>query len=72
MNRPLPSPKFTLFSRVSCRKESGCILPGKSAQIIDRRYVSCQTWSGWVYKLNSDNLSEPIEIGEIWLEQAQK
>lgn len=38
------------------------------AFVVSSKYVSNEHWSGWVYKLTSENLTSPIEIGEIWLE----
>ena len=62
------SPKFEPGMRVKFTKETGCNLVGDTAEVVSCRYVSSESWSGWVYKLTNDHLTEPIEIGEIWLE----
>lgn len=62
------SPKFKPGMRVKFTKETGCNLVGDRAEVVSSRYISSESWSGWVYKLTNDRLTEPIEIGEIWLE----
>lgn len=63
-----PAPKFQIGMLVKFTRETGCNLLGESAKVIDSRYVSRESWSGWVYQLTNDHLSEAIEIGEPWLE----
>ncbi len=63
-----PSPKFQPGMLVKFTKESGCNLLGDCAEVVDSRYVSSEDWSGFVYKLTNDHLSEAIEIGEPWLQ----
>lgn len=65
---PEPSPKFELGMLVRFSKNSGCNMLGGYAQVISRRYVRGEDWSGWVYQLTNDHLSEVIEIGESLLE----
>ncbi len=60
--------KFKPGMRVKFTKETGCNLVGLAAEVVSYRYISSGSWSGWVYKLTNDHLTEPIEIGEIWLE----
>lgn len=67
-NNHKPLPKFQPGNRVKFTQETGCSLPGNFALVMDSRYVSGEDWSGWVYKLASEHLTEPLEIGEIWLE----
>lgn len=67
-NDPEPAPKFQLGMLVKFTKESGCNLLGDYAQVVSSRYVSGEDWSGFVYKLTNDRLSEAIEIGELWLQ----
>ena len=62
------SPKFKPGMRVKFTKETGCHLAGEYAKVQSSRYVSSESWSGWVYLLTNDHLTEPIEIGEVWLE----
>lgn len=62
------SPKFQPGMLVRFTKESGCNLLGGFAKVVDSRYVSSEDWSGFVYKLTNDRLSEAIEIGEPWLQ----
>ncbi len=64
-----PSPKFSPGMLVKFTIESGCNLLGGFAQVVSSRYVSSEDWSGFVYKLTNARLSEPIEIGEPWLER---
>lgn len=64
----LPPPKFELRTIVRCSSKSGCKLAGENAAVIDRFYVSNKTGAGWVYKLVSEQLDSPINIGEQWLE----
>lgn len=65
-----PLPKFQPGMQVKFTFESGCNLPGDFGEVVESKYVSSKGWSGWVYKLTNKNLTEPIEIGEIWLELA--
>ena len=53
---------------VKFTKETGCNLVGLAAEVVSSRYVSSESWSGWIYKLTNDHLIEPIEIGSVWLE----
>lgn len=61
-------PKFQLGMRVKFSQETGCNLPGDFVEVVGIKYVSAEDWSGWVYKLTNEHLTEPLEIGEIWLE----
>lgn len=63
-------PKFQPGMHVKFNSESGCNLLGDFGEVIESRYVSNDIWAGWVYKLNNKNLTEPLEIGEAWLELA--
>jgi len=65
-----PLPKFQPGMRVKFNKQSGYNLLLEFAEVVTSRYVRNHSWSGWVYKLDNKNLTEPIEIGEIWLELA--
>ncbi len=65
---PEPSPKFEPGMLVKFTIESGCNLLGDFAEVVSSRYASGDDWSGWVYQLTSEQLTEPIEIGEPWLE----
>lgn len=62
------SPKFELGMRVKFTEETGCNLVGDYGEVVIRRYISSEDWSGWVYQLTNKHLTEPIEIGETWLE----
>ena len=53
---------------VKFTKETGCNFVGLAAEVVSSRYVSSESWSGWIYKLTNDHLIEPIEIGSVWLE----
>ena len=61
-----PAPKFDPGMRVQFTKQTGCNLLGDYAEVVSRRYVSTESWSGWVYKLTNEHLTEPREIGEFW------
>lgn len=63
-----PVAKFQIGMLVKFSKETGCNLLGDYAKVTNSRYVSSDDWSGWVYQLTNEHLSEPIEIGEYWLE----
>lgn len=63
-----PAPKFQIGMLVNFTKATGCSLPGGYAQVVDSRYVIRENWSGFTYQLTNKHLSEPIEIGELWLE----
>lgn len=54
--------------RVKFTKETGCNLVGDYAEVQSSKYVSSESWSGWVYKLTNDRLTEAMEIGEEELE----
>lgn len=62
------SPKFELGMRVKFTKQTGCNLVGDYGEVMSSRYISSEDWSGFVYQLSNEHLSEPIEIGETWLE----
>ncbi len=62
------SSKFKPGMLVKFTKETGCNLVGLAAEVVSSRYVTSESWSGWVYKLTNEHLTEPIEIGEVWLE----
>ena len=53
---------------VKFTQQTGCNLVGLAAEVVSSRYVSSESWSGWIYKLTNDHLIEPIEIGSVWLE----
>ena len=61
-------PKFEPGVLVKFTQETGCNLLGNYAQVVDSRYISNEDWSGFVYQLTNEHLTEPIEIGELWLE----
>lgn len=63
-----PVAKFQIGTLVKFTKETGCNLLGGYAQVVDSRYISTENWSGFVYQLTNEHLSESIEIGELWLE----
>lgn len=63
-----PVPKFDPGMRVQFTKETGCNLVGDDAEVVSTRYVSTESWSGWVYNLTNEHLTEAIEIGEKELE----
>lgn len=67
-SKQILSPKFEPGMLVKFTKETGCNLVGDTAEVVSSRYVSSESWSGWVYKLKNEHLTEPIEIGEVWLE----
>jgi len=67
-----PLPKFTSGMRLKFRAETGCNLLGDFGKVIGSRYEQTGNWSGWVYQLANEYLSQPIEIGETWLELATK
>jgi hypothetical protein len=64
------SPKFERGMLVKFTKETGCNLVGDTAEVVSSRYVSSESWSGWIYKLTNEHLTEVIEIGEVWLQLA--
>lgn len=68
VDNPKPAPKFQAGMQVKFSQKSGCCIPGDLALVIGSRYISGEDWSGWVYKLSNEQLTEPLEIGEIWLE----
>lgn len=61
-------PKFKPGMHVRFRKNSRCNLEGENASVLSSRFVSGDDWSGWVYQLTNEHVTEPIEIGEYWLE----
>lgn len=63
-----PAPKFQIGMLVKFSKKTGFRMLGDYAQVVDSRYVSTENWSGFTYQLTNEYLTEPIEIGEIWLE----
>lgn len=63
-----PLPKFQPGMLVEFSPKSGCSLPGHYAEVVSSRYVSSFDWSGFVYQLSNEQLNQPIEIGEMWLE----
>ncbi len=70
-NHHIPLPKFQLGTRVRLNAESGFSnLIKDFALVVSSKYVSDESWSGWTYKLTNEDLTKPVEIGEIWLELA--
>jgi len=69
-NEQKPSPEFQPGELVKFSKETGCNLMGDLAQVVSSRYVSSDDWSGWVYQLTNEHLTQSLEIGERWLELA--
>lgn len=66
-----PLPKFQPGMRVRLNAESGFQnLIKDFAEVVSSKYVSDESWSGWTYKLTNEDLTKPVEIGEIWLELA--
>lgn len=66
-----PLPKFQAGARVRLNAQSGFSnLIKDFALVVSSKYVTSKYWSGWTYELTNENLTSPIEIGEIWLELA--